>query len=78
MKFVVRLLLSVALVAVNIFTYAQHHDPNWSAKRVLIDKHSLESDSLLNILHNTGTFEGHIRNFFMATTNHGDFPDYYA
>ncbi len=38
----------------------------------------LEKDTLVNILHNIGTFEGHIRNFFMTTTNHGDFSDYYA
>lgn len=57
---------------------AQHHDPNGSAKRILIDKQCLEKDSLTNLLHNMGTFEGHIRNFFMTTTNHAGFPDYYA
>jgi hypothetical protein len=78
MKFIARFLLSGALVVGGILTYAQHQDLNGSAKRILIDKQSLEKDTLVNILHNIGTFEGHIRNFFMTTTNHGDFPDYYA
>ncbi|MDZ7648542.1 MAG: hypothetical protein U5K54_15885 [Cytophagales bacterium] len=42
MKFIKGILVSGTLVAASIFTYAQHHDPNWSAKRVLIDKRCLE------------------------------------
>lgn len=59
------------------FLVAQHQDPSWSAKRVLIDKHG-EPDSLCNILKNTGVFEGHVRSFFMSTINHTEYPDYYA
>lgn len=67
------------LVAVTtVVSKGQHHDPSWTAKSVLIDKKRLEKDSLKNILHNTGTFEGHLRNFFMSTTNYGDYPDYFA
>jgi hypothetical protein len=78
MKFITRFFLSGALVVGGILTYAQHQDINGSAKRILIDKQSLEKDTLVNILHNIETFEGHIRNFFMMTINHGDLPDYHA
>ena len=71
--------IAATLVAATAFvSSAQHHDPEWSAKRVLLDKRCLENDSLKNILHNTGVFEGHLRNFFMSTANHGDYPDYHA
>jgi hypothetical protein len=76
MKKIVILLVLVG-IALPILLKAQHQDPSWSAKRVLIDKHG-EPDSLCNILKNTGVFEGHIRSFFMATINHDNFPDYYA
>lgn len=69
---------TVLVATIAFASSAQHHDPKWSAKRVLLDKRSLENDSLKNILHNTGIFEGHIRNFFMSTINHSDYPDYYA
>jgi len=76
---VLKYFIAAILVAATAFvSIAQHHDPEWSAKRVLLDKRCLENDSLKNILHNTGVFEGHIRNFFMSTVNHGDYPDYYA
>jgi outer membrane porin, OprD family. len=44
---------------------------------VLIEKHGAP-DSLCHILHSTGTFEGHIRTFYMGTVNQNDFPNYYA
>lgn len=69
-------ILVVALTTVVL--KSQHHDPAWTAKSVLIDKKCLANDTLKNILHNTGTFEGHLRNFFMTTTNYGDYPDYFA
>ncbi len=76
---ILKYFIATILVASTAFvSSAQHHDPEWSAKRVLLDKRCLENDSLKNILHNTGVFEGHIRNFFMSTVNHGDYPDYYA
>jgi len=79
MHSILKYFIAAILVAATAFvSSAQHHDPEWSAKRVLLDKRSLENDSLKSILHNTGVFEGHIRNFFMGTINHGDYPDYYA
>ncbi len=57
--------------------FSQHHDPSWSAKRVLIEKHG-EPDSLCHILHSTGIFEGHVRTFFMSTVNHRNYTDYYG
>jgi hypothetical protein len=57
---------------------SQHQDPNWSARRAIINEQRLKSDSLCNVLHTLGTFEGHLRTFFMSTINQGDFPDYYA
>ncbi|HMQ00457.1 MAG TPA: hypothetical protein PKC24_11805, partial [Cyclobacteriaceae bacterium] len=57
---------------------AQHQDPSWSARRAIINDQCVANDSLCNVLHNLGTFEGHVRNFFMATVNHADYPDYYA
>jgi hypothetical protein len=66
------------VVAIALSVSAQNHDPEWSNKRVLIDKYCVQHDSLKDILHNIGTFEGHIRSFFMSTINHADYPDYYA
>jgi hypothetical protein len=66
------------VVVITIVSYGQYHDPTWSAKSVLIDKQGLGKDSLKNILHNKGIFEGHFRNFFMTTTNHDTYPDYFA
>ncbi|MBX2961997.1 MAG: hypothetical protein KF687_05745 [Cyclobacteriaceae bacterium] len=56
----------------------QHQDPSWSARRAIINQQCIENDSLCNVLHKLGTFEGHVRNFFMSTINHQDFPDYFA
>jgi hypothetical protein len=67
----------LAGIVLSEISWAQHHDPSWSAKRVLIDKHG-EPDSLCNLLQNTGVFEGHIRSFFMSTVNYKHYPDYYA
>jgi hypothetical protein len=66
------------VVVIGFSASAQNHDPSWSNKRVLIDKYCVQHDSLKDILHNIGTFEGHIRSFFMSTINHADYPDYYA
>ncbi len=60
------------------YTYAQHQDPSWSVRRATINQQCVENDSLCNVLHKLGTFEGHLRTFFMGTTNHDDFPDYFA
>jgi len=60
------------------FSFAQHQDPSWSARRAIINEQSITGDSLSNVLHQLGTFEGHLRTYFMTTTNHEDYPDYYA
>lgn len=57
---------------------AQHQDPSWSVRRATINKQCVEGDSLCNVLHNLGTFEGHLRTYYMGTTNRGSFPDYHA
>jgi hypothetical protein len=37
------------------------------------------ADSLRQIFQQKyGTFQGHVRSFFMSTTNHNDYPNYYA
>ena len=66
------------VVVFGVSANAQHQDPVWSAKRVSINTQSVEKDSLKNILHNKGVFEGHVRNFFMTTANHNEYPDYFA
>jgi hypothetical protein len=60
------------------FSMAQHQDPSWSARRAIINENCISSDSLCNVLHNMGVFEGHMRSFLMGTLNHESFPDYYA
>lgn len=57
---------------------AQHQDPSWSARRAIIDQRCVQNDSLCHVLHTHGTFEGHLRTFFMSTSNAGAYPDYYA
>lgn len=57
---------------------AQNQDPSWSVRRAIINEQCLQNDSLCNVLHKLGIFEGHFRSFFMSTINHADFPDYYA
>lgn len=59
-------------------TWAQHQDPSWSVRRAIINEQCTQNDSLCNMLHKLGVFEGHFRSFFMSTINHADFPDYYA
>ncbi len=58
--------------------WAQHQDPSWSVRRAIINEQCVQNDSLCNVLHKLGIFEGHFRSFFMSTVNHADFPDYYA
>jgi hypothetical protein len=71
-------------VVVSIFfllafnAWSQHQDPSWSARNAIINAQCVEADSLCNVLHKMGTFEGHVRNFFMSTINHDEYPDYYA
>lgn len=76
MKHVI-LAISLTLLSVQ-YTYAQHQDPSWSVRRAIINQQRMENDSLCNVLHKMGTFEGHLRTFFMGTTNHNEYPDYYA
>lgn len=71
-------LLVVLTSTATLLGIAQHQDGSLSGHRVIIDKHSVEHDSLRNVLHTFGTFEGHLRTFFMSTTNQDGFPDYYA
>ncbi len=59
-------------------TWAQHQDPSWSVRRATINEQCTQNDSLCNMLHKLGVFEGHFRSFFMSTINRGEFPDYYA
>jgi len=71
--------LVFVLFVLNFMTgNSQHQDPSWSARRAIINQQCVENDSLCNVLHKLGTFEGHMRNFFMSTVNHRDYPDYYA
>jgi hypothetical protein len=58
--------------------WAQHQDPSWSVRRAIIDRSCQQNDSLCNVLHQHGVFEGHLRNFFMGTINGNGFPDYFA
>ncbi|MCS6974542.1 MAG: OprD family outer membrane porin [Cyclobacteriaceae bacterium] len=58
--------------------WTQHQDPSWSVRRAIINEQCMQNDSLCNVLHKLGVFEGHFRTFFMGTLNHRDFPDYYA
>lgn len=58
--------------------FSQHQDPSWSVRRAIINEQCMQNDSLCNVLHKLGVFEGHFRSFFMSTINHADYPDYYA
>ena len=66
------------LIGSSVSVFGQHQDPSWSARRAIINEQCVESDSLCNVLHKLGTFEGHLRSFFMSTVNQEEFPDYYA
>lgn len=68
----------VFLFSISTHNQAQHQDPSWSARRAIINKQCVATDSLCNVLHKLGTFEGHLRTFFMSTTNQHEYPDYYA
>lgn len=61
-----------------VYVYAQHQDPSWSVRRATIDQQCVENDSLCNVLHKLGTFEGHLRTFFMSSANYKEYTDYYA
>ena len=71
--FLVLVVLSISLTSIG-----QHQDPSWSTRRAIINQQCVQSDSLCRVLHSLGTFEGHLRTFFMGTTNHDEYPDYYA
>lgn len=71
-------LLVVLSSTATILSYAQHQDPSWSVRRAVINEQCVENDSLCNVLHTLGTFEGHLRTFFMSTANQNEYPDYYA
>jgi hypothetical protein len=65
----------IVAVLVALVTFVSLAQP---ATNALINNQRIEKDSLKNLLHKAGKFEGHLRNFFMSTTNHDDYPDYYA
>ena len=72
------MLLTLAFAAGTMILPAQHQDPAWSARRAIIDAQCVQNDSLCNVLHKLGTFEGHLRSFLMTTHNGFGNPDYYA
>lgn len=74
-RFIFSMLILVSFTTLN---FAQHQDPSWSVRRATINEQCVESDSLCNVLHKMGTFEGHLRTFFMASINRDEYPDYYA
>lgn len=74
----VRLVFIFLLSGFHPLLLAQHQGASWSTRRAIINQQRAEGDSLCNVLHNMGTFEGHIRNYFMGTANHEDYPDYTA
>lgn len=61
-----------------ISSIGQHQEQNAFEGRVIFDEERMQQDSLCNVLHRLGTFEGHLRTFFMSTLNHQNYPDYYA
>ncbi len=72
------LLLGFFIITIAGRAIAQHQDPSWSVRRATINEQCIQGDSLCNVLHKMGTFEGHMRSFFMSTVNHAAYPDYYA
>lgn len=73
-----RFFLLVLTSTATLLGIAQHQDSGLSGRKVIINKQCVESDSLCNVLHTFGTFEGHLRTFFMSTANEDEYPDYYA
>jgi hypothetical protein len=71
------LITTFVIVSIEL-AFTQHQDPSWSVRRATINQQCIEKDSLCNVLHKLGTFEGHLRTFFMATSNHNSYPNYYA
>ncbi|WP_439882086.1 OprD family outer membrane porin [Pontibacter sp. MBLB2868] len=62
------------------FRLPQIGEPNYSLQDTLISHavaDTAESPSVKTFL-NQGHFEGHVRNYFMATFNHDELPDYHA
>lgn len=68
----------ILFLTIGLQLQGQHQDAGWSAMRAVIDKQCIAGDSLCNVLRKYGTFEGHLRSFFMSTVNHHEYPDYYA
>ncbi len=56
----------------------QHQEQSAFDARAILNEERMHNDSLRNVLHKLGTFEGHLRSFFMSTVNHQEYPDYYA
>lgn len=73
-----RVYLFSALLLIGTSLFAQHQDASWSARRAVINEQCVDNDSLCNVLQRLGTFEGHLRSFFMTTINRDDYPDYVA
>ncbi len=74
----VRRVFGILFFLLSFSSWSQHQDPSWSARNAIINAQCVEDDSLCNVLHKMGTFEGHIRSYFMSTVNHNEYPDYYA
>lgn len=71
------LLLALALQA-GTPVFSQHQNPNRPTERAATMQPITKADSLAGLLRKHGTFEGHVRTFYMGTFNHGHFPDYHA
>lgn len=57
---------------------AQHSGVSVKDTRTAFNEQARRGDTLSNVLHQMGTFEGHIRSFFMNTVNSKELPDYFA
>lgn len=76
------MLRNFTFVVISLFLYensfAQHSEASAKDTRTIFNEQIRQSDSLQGVLHNYGTFEGHIRSVFMNTVNQGSNPDYFA
>lgn len=70
--------LAIMLNFVYATSEAQHREANAKDTRTIFNEQARQSDSLCNVLHDLGSFEGHFRSFFMNTVNQKELPDYYA
>lgn len=78
MKYIVSFFSASALVAA-IALSVSGQDKEIGNTQVSSSKAEIyRADSLKNILHGGGKFEGRVRNFFMSTINQSNYPDYYA